>query len=113
MGTVGEFAGTKGADVLMVFADGTTRLAWNFDAKENRYGRTEAIGQFPSPLAAPALMAAGDMDGGGRDEAILVEAGGGVWRISLSAAATPKATVIGLGSLEKDVSAIAIAQMFG
>lgn len=109
----GEFAGSKGIDVLAIFADGTIRLAYTLNAKEQKYEKDELVGRFPTRLQTPIWLASSDLDGNGQDEVVLTEANGKAWLITLSGSSPPKASLQGLGRVGKQPSGLAIGNLQG
>ncbi|MCC6444045.1 MAG: FG-GAP repeat protein [Armatimonadetes bacterium] len=65
----GEFAGTPGADVVGVFADGSIRVAHSF--ADNRYTKDDLAASLNRKLDDPVLCASGDFDGDGKADAAL------------------------------------------
>ncbi len=109
----GEFAGSKGIDVLALFSDGALRLAHTLNPKEQRYEQDELVGKFPTPLQPPIRLVSSDLDGNGRDEVVLVEAKGKAWLITLSEQSPPKANLKLLGTLATQPNGLAMIDLEG
>jgi hypothetical protein len=109
----GRFTDPGAFGVLAVFGDGSVRLAHSISEDYRRYERNDIVTTFATPPASPVLMASGDVHGDGRDEAVLVDAEGGVWLITLSGRRTIMAQLREIGSLGRSVGAIAMGDITG
>jgi hypothetical protein len=109
----GRFTGGQGAEVMAAFADGSVRLAWDFSAKDSKYRKDDLLGKLSGLAKGGLLMASGKALGDGRDEAVIEDAAGKVWLVSVTAGDHAKASVIALGSVGRGVSAMQVADFAG
>lgn len=109
----GEFGGSKGTDVLALMAGGEIRLAYDYDPGKRCYTRDAVVAQFAGDTSRPALIASGDVDGDGLDEAVIVEDSGRAHLLQLSGEPRLGSCLVSIGSLGRGVRAIALARWGG
>ncbi len=111
--TCGTFTDDKRVTLLGLMADGSLRLAHGFDSSKTRYAKDDVIGKLPERVKEPVKMAAGDVDGDGRAEGLVVLADGKVYLVDVNSQEPAKSSIRRIGRVAAGVTAITLGDFDG